>query len=131
MDPVSKISRLLAALRLQQTGSKRSNRPTSTTDTARYATNTEINGLFSEKLSLDQLNRRISERVNRLPPEDRESDKAIQLFVDSILAWEFGEELLHSSSFSRYSKEIRAVINSDSKLNHEFKLLLKSLIHDS
>jgi hypothetical protein len=128
MDPVSKLTRLLEALRLQQTGTKRSNKSTATTDTKRSALQTDSAGIFSNKKpDIDQLNRRISERINRLPPEDQESDKAVQIFIDSVLAWEFGEELLQSDSFSRYSKQIRVAINSDSKLNLEFKLLLKSL----
>jgi hypothetical protein len=128
MDPVSKLTRLLEALRLQQTGSKRSNQTTVTTDARRSTSQTEKTHISQEKSSLDQLNRRISERISRLPPEDRESDKAVQLFVDAVLAWEFGDELLESSSFSRYSKQIRAAIKSDKNLNHDFQLLLKSLL---
>ncbi|MGD8914937.1 MAG: hypothetical protein PVJ68_19710 [Candidatus Thiodiazotropha sp.] len=128
MDPVNKLTRLLEALRLQQTGSKRSNKTTTTTSSKGSASQIDNVGKYSKKANLDQLNRRISERINRLPAEDRESDKAVQTFIDSVLAWEFGEELLQSDSFSRYSKQIRAAINSDSQLKLEFKLLLKSLI---
>lgn len=128
MDPVSKLTRLLEALRLQQTGNKRSNKATATTEAKCSAPQKESTGAFPTKLSIDQLNLRISERIRRLPPVDREGDKAVQLFVDSVLAWEFGEELLESGSFLRYSKQIRAAISSNNELEHEFKLLLKSLI---
>ncbi len=127
MDPVSKLTRLLEALRLQQTTSKHTSKAAATSDSKRSASQTDKSTLLPQKQSLDQLHKRISERINRLPPEHREGDKAVQLFIDSVLAWEFGEDLLQSDSFSRYSKQIRAAIDSNSKLDQEFKLLVKSL----
>ncbi|WP_316364190.1 hypothetical protein [Candidatus Thiodiazotropha sp. CDECU1] len=129
MDPVSKLTRLLEALRLQQTGSNRANKATASIGTKRSLAQKKNARYIPEKPGLDQLSRRISERINRLPQEERESDKAVQLFIDSVLAWEFGEDLLDSGSFLKYSKQISAAIHNDSKLNLEFKLLLKSLIH--
>lgn len=128
MDPVNKLTRLLEALRLQQAGSKRSNKTTASTDTRRSALQIEDNGDFHKKQGIDQLSRSIRARINRLPPEDSESDKAVQIFIDSVLAWEFGEELLQSDSFSKYSKQIRAAIQSNSKLKHEFNHLINSLL---
>ncbi|MEW8041049.1 MAG: hypothetical protein AB2777_16030 [Candidatus Thiodiazotropha endolucinida] len=127
MDPVSKLTRLLEALRLQQARNKRTNKATATTDTKHSASQVESNGELPKKLSLDQLKLRITERINRLPPEERGGDKAVQLFINTVLAWEFGDELLQSDSFSKYSKQIRMAINSDSKLNYEFNHLIKSL----
>jgi hypothetical protein len=129
MDPISKLNRLLEALRLQQASSGKagSKRTESVNPLKHAASHSKRSGELPAKLSLEQLNRRISERINQLPPEEKSSDKAVQLFIDSVLAWEFGEGLLGSSSFTRYSNKIRTAINSDSNLSYEFKQLLNSL----
>jgi hypothetical protein len=127
MDPVSKLTRLLEALRLQQSGSKRSNKASATTEAKQTTTKLQNNSKSPHKLSLDQLNLRISERINRLPPDEREGDQAVQIFIDSVLAWEFGDELLQSDLFSKYSKQIRVTINNDTKLKDEFNHLIKLL----
>lgn len=125
MDPISKLTRLLEALRLQQTGSNRAKNTKASSETKHSVFPSESTRELPKKLNLDQLNRRICERISRLVPEERQSDKAVQLFVDSVLAWEFGEEILHTDSFSKYSEKVRVAIKSDNKLNLEFKMLLK------
>ena len=125
MDPINKLTRLLETLRLQQsaTGKTRSHKPEST-DRAKQS---EKRVQYSSKRSLEQLSQRIGERINRLAPNERQGDKGTQVFIDSILAWEFGEELLQSESFSRYSNKIQEAIRSDDRLNNELKKLLESL----
>lgn len=129
MDPISKLTRLLEALRLQQGSARttRSGRATAAGDAAGSETQSNAAGLLSAKLNLEQLNRRIGERINQLAPEERNGDKAVEQFVDSVLAWEFGEDLADSATLSRYSKKVRAAIKSNSRLSGEFEQFLKSL----
>jgi hypothetical protein len=127
MDPINKLTRLLEALRLQQSrsGEVRSEKSATATDAARTAS--QSSSAVPVKLSLEQLNRRIGERISKLAPDERHGDRALQQFVDSVLAWEFGEDFLDSDAFTQYSKKVSAAIRSDSRLSGEFKLFLKSL----
>ncbi|MES9851119.1 MAG: hypothetical protein ABW170_04725 [Candidatus Thiodiazotropha sp. L084R] len=129
MDSISKLTRILQTLRLQQTsaGKANSTKTGSTNGVKSQGLQANHPGKLTAKVNLEQLNRRIGDRINRLAPDERQGDKAAQLFIDSILAWEFGEELLQTESFSKYSNKIHEAVKSDVKLSHEFKLLLESL----
>ncbi|MEJ2611194.1 MAG: hypothetical protein P8179_14200 [Candidatus Thiodiazotropha sp.] len=129
MDSISKLTRLLEALRLQQasSGSTGATKAGTTSAVKSSAPQAQNSGEIPTKVDLDQLNRRIGERINRLPPDERQGNKAVQLFIDSVLAWEFGEELLQSESFSRYSRKIQEAIKNDTRLHHEFKVLIELL----
>ena len=129
MDPISKLSRLLEALRLQQSRGRgiQLKYGTTATDAASSTSGSESSATLQSKLSLEQLNRRIGERISQLAPEERHGDKALQQFVDSILAWEFGEDILDSDAFMQYSKKVSDAIRSDSRLSGEFRLFLKKL----
>jgi hypothetical protein len=130
MDPINKLTKLLEVLRLQQTnaGSATSKKLASAPGVKQANPHSASAGKIPAKLNLNQLSRRIAERINRLPLEDRQSSKkAVHIFVDSVLAWEFGEDILDTDSFSRYSTKVRETINSNTELTREFNLFIKSL----
>ncbi|MES9938909.1 MAG: hypothetical protein ABW104_03955 [Candidatus Thiodiazotropha sp. 6PLUC2] len=129
MDSISKLTRILQTLRLQQTstGKAAPNKTGTTNGVKSSEIDASNSGELTTKVDLAQLNKRISDRINRLAPDERQGDRAVQLFIDSILAWEFGEELLQSDSFSKYSNKIQEAVKSDARLSHEFRLLLESL----
>lgn len=128
MDPINRLNRLLEALRLRQQETASTGRAQRAGASApRGETQRGGHAPTSTRPDLDQLNRRIGERIRLLAPEDRRGTKAAQVFVDSVLAWEFGDELLRSESFSRYSREIQATMSSDPRLKARFQALLDAL----
>jgi hypothetical protein len=48
----------------------------------------------------------IVERIRALPEEERTSPKAARIFVETVIAWEFGEQLLQDPQFTDLSKEV-------------------------
>jgi hypothetical protein len=125
MDPISKLSKLLETIRAQQLSDSRINsrKVSDSIDLTQPGKSNNLN----KKLTSQQLSKRIHDRINHLPTSERYGSKAIQVFVDSVLAWEFGEDLLQSDSFFKYSDKIRDVISNDENLSHEFELFLKEI----
>ncbi|WP_139116998.1 hypothetical protein [Candidatus Thiodiazotropha endoloripes] len=125
MDPISKLSRLLETIRSQQISGNRSKKQVVSSSGEINQTNKSTNP--RSKPSIKQLSNRISERLNHLSDSEQSSSKAIQVFIDSVLAWEFGDDFLQSNSFFSYSEKVRDVIANDKKLSHEFDLLINQL----
>lgn len=124
MDPISKLSQLLETLRLRQQAAKTDRaKHTSASNNPKRARETRA-PCTGGKISLDELNRRIGERIRRLEPEDRKGGKAAQIFVDSVLAWEFGEGLLQSRAFSKYAGDIHVAMTSDPTVRGKLERLL-------
>lgn len=132
MDPISKLSKLLETIRSQQAASGRSHaKKVSDSNGINHSTDqAKSTAKLQSKLTVQQLSHRISDRLNHLPSTERHGSKAIQVFVDSVLAWEFGDEFLQGDSFSKYSVKVREVIANDKNLSQEFEVLLKSLVAD-
>jgi hypothetical protein len=129
MDPISKLNRLLETLRIQQSapGNIKARKSESSERTEGSRNHSHGNDTSHVKVDAQQLRRNIGERIALLSLEEREGDKAVQVLVDSVLAWKFGEDLLQSQHFSHYSEKIRGAIKQDADLSHEFSLFLKSL----
>lgn len=127
MDPISKLNQLIEALRLRQQTiqSARAQRTTTLAQTNRSTAKGSKSHLT--KASLEELNHRISERIQMLDPEERQGSKAARIFVESVLAWEFGDDLLQSSAFSDYTKDIQSAMTRDPKLRTQFLALLGEL----
>ncbi|HHJ13938.1 MAG TPA: hypothetical protein ENJ79_06105 [Gammaproteobacteria bacterium] len=126
MDPVARLNQLLEVLRLRQQASRPA-RAQRGDASARAAQSAKPGTARDSRVRLDDLNHRIAQRIQRLDAGERRGGKAVQIFVDSVLAWEFGEGLLQSEAFSRYSREIRAAMSSDPALRKRLEQLLDTL----
>ncbi len=129
MDPITRLSQLLEALRLRQKSaqSTRTQRSSTSVPTTQPAAS-KRNAHNGSKASLEELNRRIRERIRRLNPEELHSNKAAQIFIDSVLAWEFGDTLLQSDAYSRYSKDVRAAMTSNPAIRDQLEQLLDEFL---
>jgi hypothetical protein len=68
------------------------------------------------KASPEEIQRRIGERIQMLGPEERQGPRAAQVFVESVLAWEFGEEVLDDPDFAELTRQVRATMTDDPML---------------
>lgn len=70
---------------------------------------------------------RFKNRINALDPEERDGQQAALIFVESILAWEFGDAVLKDPKFSEMSKEVQLSITGSGDNWTSFQQMLRSL----
>lgn len=81
-----------------------------------------------ERPSLQKLKTRIEERIRAIEPDapDR-SRRSRRIFLESVIAWEFGEHLLLDSQFDRLVDTIQETLEADPELDSQFHHLLGQL----
>jgi len=121
MDPIHGLNQILEILRRQL--SARSSRTPQAGPSAAPGTTKRS----PSRISTEEMRRRLSERIAALDPADQKAKKGAQVFVESILAWQFGEELLHDPEFPDMSREIQNAMTSDPAVWRRFQALLGEL----
>jgi hypothetical protein len=125
MDSINPLNQLMQALRQQMAAqAQKTERGAKQNTNGQSATTPNPN---SVKISLDQVQTRIRERIKQFDPEQRDSEQAAQIFVESILAWEFGEDALQDPRFQDISREVRKTMANDPTTWERFSGLLRSL----
>lgn len=101
MDPVNGLVQILRQ--------KLSERPSSVDNkhiAKSSSSKTDTSSHSETKLSVDQVKRKIGERVKSLSEDDYQPTHAAQIFVESIITWEFGDQLLQDPKFGELSKDV-------------------------
>jgi hypothetical protein len=58
-----------------------------------------------------ELERRVLERIRQIPADERDFvKKAGRIFVDAVMAWEFGEELLLDAEYDEMAHSVLATM---------------------
>lgn len=119
MDPINSLSKIMETLRRQaSSGSDRLNQKQ-----AQTKENNEVSR--ASKPNLKQLEQQIATRIIKLDQDDpNKFKKATKIFVESVLAWEFGTELLQDSRFSEIIKKVETTIEQEPKLKKELGELI-------
>lgn len=123
MDPINGLNQIIEILRqrLQQGAERIGKRPAERKTSARAASK-------ASKPAIEQLERRLVERLRSLDNDTAEpSRRAVRAFLESVLAWEFGEELLQDARFLEMARDIENQILSDPGLNQRLGALFKQL----
>jgi hypothetical protein len=82
----------------------------------------------SGKTALPEVKRQIRERIKALPKDDPERlKKAQRLFIESILAWEFGDALLMDSRFQDMLDRVQQGLAALPDAEKQFGALLSNL----
>ena len=81
----------------------------------------------SGKASIDELKSQIAARLGAMSPDERSSSQAARIFVESALAWEFGDEILTDPSFAKLVSDVEQAIASSPEAGKEFADLLETL----
>lgn len=58
------------------------------------------------KATVDDIKRKIGERIGALPDKERRSPRAAQIFVEIVITWEFGEQILQDPQFTDLANEV-------------------------
>lgn len=88
---------------------------------------TTSSGQTQKKKSIDELKSEIIDKLHGLNPETNNSSLKTRIFIDSVLAWEFGEELLQDPAFDSISRDIVESITSDEDVYQKFQSVIEEL----
>lgn len=103
MDPIKGMNHITRILR-QKMAERKSSQVKS--DSGSYASLNSAGPGKLPKASVDEVKRKIGERIRALPDEEKKGTKAAHIFVETVIAWEFGEQLLQDPQFMDLSKEV-------------------------
>lgn len=122
MDPISRLNSIMAILQRQIAETDRhvksGHRSTPGRNTALHTTAT----------GLQELRRKLQKRLSDINPDDTQKDRKSQrLFLESVLAWEFGEGLLQDSQLDELIDNIQQALNSDPTVERQMRELMTNL----
>lgn len=123
LDSVNRLSQMMEVLRRQMAESAR-RMETGESRTSKAGQP----GSASAKSGIQELRARLHERLSALDPTDpRRSRKAKRLFLESVLAWEFGNELPLDRRFDDMLEDIQHTISASPELDARFDQLLNEI----
>lgn len=79
------------------------------------------------KQDIEELRVQIARRLEALSPEDRRSKRGQQVFLESVLVWEFGDEITTDPAFSSLTAQIQKAIEQEPAMSAQFGDMLESL----
>jgi len=116
MDKINSINALTGIFRSQL--ARKADKKSGTASSGGGATARSHN-----KPSVDQLDSLITNKIKKLNSEEEGfENKSIQIIIESILSWEFGDELLNDPDFGGLVRKITRDIDSSGELKGLYKL---------
>ena len=79
------------------------------------------------KQDIEELRGQIARRLERLSPEERRSKRGQQIFLESVLVWEFGDQITTDPAFSGLTARIQQAMEQEPAMSAQFGDLLESL----
>jgi len=123
MSKINGINGVIEVLR-KKIGTTSTNQSRST---SKSPDNTSGN-LSTRPRNTDELKKGISERIKDLKKDSSDFEqKATKIFLESVIAWELGEELVNDDKFDQMINDIYQSIVTNDELNNNFKLLINDL----
>lgn len=84
----------------------------------------------TKSLTVKQLEQQIAAKIKTLDPKDIDySSKAAAIFVESVLGWEFGDQLFHDAKFNTISHQIQKEILNTPQLLKKLNILSNQYSH--
>lgn len=126
MDPINSINQLMAILKRQMTErgepSARNTGPSNTSTTQNDARRS------TTKPGPEEIQRRIGQRLRNLEPGERLGNRGTQVFIESVLAWEFGDDVLADPGFGELVASVREILVDDPDLQKSMQRLVEQLM---
>jgi hypothetical protein len=123
LDPVNRINQMMEVLRREMAES------TARADKAQSQSGRAVaRNPVTPKSGLQELRARLHERLRALDPQDpRRQHKARRLFLEVVLAQEFGNEFLLDRRFDDMLDNIQETISTSPELDARFSALLEEI----
>jgi len=123
MDPVNRLDQVLQVIGRQM--SERASR----LDTGAKTSTSARTARAARRPSLAALKSKVQERLRALDPDDaRRSDKARRLFLESVLVWQFGDDLLLDRGFEEIVAGVQEELQAHPEIDARFGQLLRDLV---
>lgn len=121
MDPINRLNSLTELIRKRvasEAAAKREGRPPLQQRNA-----AQTGG--PERADIAALRNRISDTVRAINPDDPgRNQKAMQAFVENVLAWQFGDNILNDPGFTNLVAEVQAMLEKDSATAGVFEAMM-------
>src|SRR5689334_11803438 len=112
LDPVNRLNQMMEVLRREMAESA------ARADKGQRQTKTVAQNAIKAKSALEELRARLHERLRALDPDDpRRQHKAKRLFLEAVLAQEFGNELPLDRRFDDMLDSIQDTISTSPELD--------------
>jgi hypothetical protein len=122
MDPVSRLDQILQVIGRQM--SERASHLEAGAKTIGSATPARA----ARRPSLAVLKSKVQQRLRALDPNDaRRADKARRIFLESVLAWQFGDELLLDRGFEEIVSGVQEALRAHPGVDARLVQLLGEL----
>lgn len=123
MDPINRLDQIMRAIGQQM--SERAARLEAGGKPLPVASPTRL----ARRPSLVALKSKIQERLKALDPDDpRQPEKARRIFLESVLAWQFGSELMLDRGFADIVSGVQEVLRAHPQVDARLGELLQELI---
>ena len=124
VDSVSRLNRVMEALRRQiADGPSRLGTAAKTGNTSQTA-----QSAATPRPSPEQLRQRIADRVRSLDPDDpRRPQKARRAFLESVIAWEFGDAVMQDRHFDELVDHIQQTFDAAPDVSRQLDELLAQM----
>ena len=125
MEPVSGLSSIIEILRRQigdrPTRLEKKGHPSSTTQSSSAQKS-------SGRADTQQLERQIINQIRALDLKDKNHQaRAIQIFIGSVLAWEFGDEIVQDDRFPELLEEVYRMMTNEPQIKMKLDQLIDKL----
>lgn len=121
MDKINGLNNIVALLRKQIRNPEKNQ--SKSVDSRSKTDDTEISA--TSTLELKELEKRLLDRIKVVDPDDPDRDKkTIYIFVQTILTWELGENLLKDPNFYELVEKVSELIHSNAGLKNSLNKYL-------
>lgn len=122
MDRIKSLNSIVEVVRAQissrtHSSKRRSSSASTASGTAR-----------TQKLSQQDLRRSIAEKISALDPNNqRELDRSKQIFLESVVLWEFGGDLINDPTFPELIDKIKSTLDQNQDAAQHFENMIRNL----
>lgn len=86
---------------------------------------------IKSKTSVGELRQKVRERIRALPQDGlADEEHAARVFLESVLLWEFGDDVAPSPELAGLVSDIAAEMRSHPELQRDLATLIDNLVHE-
>jgi hypothetical protein len=123
-DPVQGFNAIVQALR-QRIASKQEK--VSASKLSSNKSQTSQQKTTHAKAEIGELKAQIAKRLSAITPEQRRSKQGQRIFLESVLVWEFGDDITSDPAFAELAADIQNTIENEPGIKDRFAEMLEAL----
>jgi hypothetical protein len=118
---ISRLNAVMETLRRQLSETERRSGP----EKSRTSTSNSRVPASNPQRSLAQLKQRVRDRLKNIDPSDpQRKNRSRRIFIESVLAWEFGEQLLSDRKLDEFVEQIQTAMSNQPDIDQQLSELL-------